>query len=410
MSEKIYALAPALTLTLSLEESKFGLLPEDLFGVAVRQNDKRPFLFVSKVLGKHLPVDPSVLLAAGKLLALAWTGDSGWEAWSALVKGEVPPPFEQVLARLDGSRHTVEVPTLLIGFAETATGLARAVADAFDGDLRYVSTTRELLPGPEPLTFDEAHSHARTHLLHLDPTDPFWKRCRRAVLVDDEFTTGRTALRLIERLHGAFGIREFVLLTLLDNSTVEERTALEQRLGVRITVTALLQGRILDVKPGPLPAPLPWNPGETAMTGETLAQSALSDDRRPRSAEELYGQREQARALARGLSAGKGDLFLGSGECIYLPALIAGYRGGCHFHSTTQSPVLPMEGSAIVSGARFAPVERYSAAGYLYNVPRNRYARAAVIAEAAMLRPGGLQGLCGHVRTMGVKEVEVLCL
>ncbi|MCQ4735728.1 TRSP domain-containing protein, partial [Anaerotruncus colihominis] len=43
-------------------------------------------------------------------------------------------------------------------------------------------------------------------------------------------------------------------------------------------------------------------------------------------------------------------LYLGSGELIYAPALIAGFCGGGAFHSTMQSPVFPLPGSAIVSG------------------------------------------------------------
>lgn len=409
MTQLTYSIPPALRLTLALDEARFGLAAADLFDVAVRQNEKRSFLFVSKVLGKHLAVSPAALLAAGRLLALAWSGNAGAEMCVDLIKGKIAIPFADLLQKLDDSRISLDRPTLFIGFAETATGLARSVADSFQGDLRYISSTRAELSAPLTLSFDEAHSHARTHLLHFDPADLFWKRCRRAVLVDDEFTTGRTALRLIERLHAHFGLREFVLLTLLDNSAAEERAALERALGIKIEVYSLLKGRLLEAETGTLPPPLPWKPEENiaSATLNAYVPHAL-DDRRLCSAEDLFAQRDGVRALSQRVNAGAGDLFLGSGEFIYVPALVAGLRGATAFHSATQSPVLPLEGSAIVSGARFAPIERYSAAGYLYNVPQGSYARAAVVVEGGLLRENGLLGLTAYLKARGIAEVEVL--
>ena len=66
-----FTLENNLQLTLELDTPRFGLSPDALFGLAARQNQQRAFLFVSKVLGKHLPIRPGALLAAGKLLALA---------------------------------------------------------------------------------------------------------------------------------------------------------------------------------------------------------------------------------------------------------------------------------------------------------------------------------------------------
>lgn len=412
MTKTEYHIGDALHLTLELKPARFGLSPEDLFEVAVRQNPNRAFLFVSRVLGKHLPVAPAALLSAGKLLAEALLNNNEGEEWAAILKNPAAHPFASVMERLEQTRRQVDVPTLLIGFAETATGLARAVADAFEGDLRYISSTRVTLPGPAPLTFDESHSHARTHLLHLDPADPFLRRTKRIVLVDDELTTGRTALRLIERLHEALGVREFVLLTLLDNSGDAERLALEARLGISVRVCALLEGRIVDAQTGHLPQALPlgqWQAPPVHTRRATLS-APLADDRRPLSADDLAACRAHARETAQstGLTAGPGDLFLGTGEFIYYPALVAGYRGASAFHSLTQSPVLPCAGSAIVSGARFPATEAYSAAGYVYNIPPHGYPRAVIFAERAWAQEDGLDGLAHALLSQNVKQVEVV--
>lgn len=45
------------------------LLPDQLFQMAARMNKRRGFLFVSTILGKHLPVLPAISLAGGCALA-----------------------------------------------------------------------------------------------------------------------------------------------------------------------------------------------------------------------------------------------------------------------------------------------------------------------------------------------------
>lgn len=96
MSKAVFSLEPALELELEISETRFGLLPEDLFRLAVRQNTQRAFLFVSKVLGKHLPVEPAALLAAGKLLALAWLDQKDEQGWAGILKGSTASPFSEV--------------------------------------------------------------------------------------------------------------------------------------------------------------------------------------------------------------------------------------------------------------------------------------------------------------------------
>lgn len=412
-----FTLENNLRLTLELDTPRFGLSPDALFGLAARQNPQRAFLFVSKVLGKHLSIRPGALLAAGKLLALALTGESGGEYWASIINGAADPPFAELWKRLEASRTALPMRerTLFIGFAETATGLGQAVADCFSGEAAYISTTRFAQDGGAPLTFDEAHSHAKTHLLYLDPDDAFLRGCRRAVLIDDEFTTGNTAFRLVERLHAAFGIRHFVLLALLDNSSGAQRRAVEKRLGVEIEMVSLLKSRIVSFKNGepPVPmltdltgaagsAPVLWEPGvPLPETGRRL----MTQDR-------LAALRQACRAITDEIGAADAarTLYLGSGELIYAPALIAGFCGGRAFHSTTQSPVFPLAGSAIVSGVRFDPADCYSAAGYLYNVPDGAYERAYLFAEHGAFVERGARQLTQYLFMRGIKTVTVVML
>jgi membrane protease subunit (stomatin/prohibitin family) len=69
---------------------------DDLLGFAERINPKRAFLFVSKVLGRHIPVSPDKMRQAFTQLA-------------TLIPDDLPEPI------------------VVIGMAETAVGLSAGV-------------------------------------------------------------------------------------------------------------------------------------------------------------------------------------------------------------------------------------------------------------------------------------------
>ncbi len=144
-----------------------------LCAFAARNNPRRGFLFVSKLLGKHWPSLPAQMQAAHAALAV-----------------RLPVAAE---------------PALFLGMAETATGLAQGVFEAYlalhgPGSAVYVQTTRYPLSGARTLDFEEWHSHAQNLSLHLpDRADlrAAFLRARLLVLVDDELSTGNTFAALI---------------------------------------------------------------------------------------------------------------------------------------------------------------------------------------------------------------------
>lgn len=158
MSEHIYNI-PTGKLTLNV---KYGN-PDDFFKVEARHNPKRGFLFVSKVLGKHIPVD-SVKME---------------EIYDKL--------SEKTILSIDKTKKT-----LVIGMAETATLLGFGVykkLNAFFDDkslISYIQSTR--YPAENALPFEEAHSHAPSQFIHLSEPESY----EQVVLVDDEVSTGNT--------------------------------------------------------------------------------------------------------------------------------------------------------------------------------------------------------------------------
>lgn len=186
----------------------------ELLQPGLRKNPRRAHLLVSTVLGKHLPTDPLVVRDAGDRL-----GD--------LVRG--------VLGEQDA---------VALGFAETATGLGHCVATRIDAAC-YLHSTRRAVPGARTLTgFEEGHSHATSHLLQPMPGDVFTAGLP-LVLVDDEISTGNTALDAIAALHEFAPRTHYVLAALVDMRTEADRSRFARvaaELGARIDTVCLATG------------------------------------------------------------------------------------------------------------------------------------------------------------------------
>ncbi|MFJ3878153.1 phosphoribosyltransferase [Streptomyces sp. NPDC090077] len=191
---------------------------KELLGLALRRNPKRAHLLVSQVLGKHVPQSPEAVYAAGHGLGVRvreLLGDSAADA-------------------------------VVLGYAETATGLGHCVADGL-GPAPYLHSTRRPVPGVRPAGgFEEAHSHATSHLLL--PEDPALLAGRGPlVLVDDEFSTGNTVLNTIRDLHSRHPRAHYVVVALVDMRSAADRdrlTGFAAELGARVDLIALASGTV----------------------------------------------------------------------------------------------------------------------------------------------------------------------
>ena len=318
---------------------------DELLGWASRENPRRGFLFVSRVLGRHIPVAPATMRATYDELARHCA------------------PF------LNDAAYVV-------GMAETATGLGAGVADSLarhhpEAAIIYQHTTRHHLDQPLWLTLNEAHSHAVDHLLYRPCADlePLITRSEILILIDDEMTTGRTLSQLATALAARLPrLRRVVMVTLVNwrerCNVVDEATTAH----LAIHCVQLLRGTF-EFQPNPAFQPqLPDNVDDDLQHGaarEDLGRIGLRMPYTPSAAEQ---------ALLAG--APTGCTVVGVGEHAYLPFLLAEQAStqsdpAIRFQSTTRSPIL--YGESIQRKLSINPdSERIN---YLYNLPTGRIAR-----------------------------------
>ena len=334
----------------------------ELLDLAVRQNPKRGFLFVSRVLGKHIPVSPRIVR----------------ETHVALAAG-LPKDLRE--------------NTLFIGLAETATALGEGVFYAYRerssftnssrDDLHFRHTTRYQIHGQTgDLIFQEPHSHATEHRLfgirELETV-------RDVVLIDDEISTGTTLLNLSAALKSELpSLERVVLVCLTDwslgNNHDQSRFA---ELGLRVERVSLLRGAFdfrsnPDWKISSVPNVLP-NPNNA---GETLPQRSA---RNGASGFDVNLLSEHLNHHVSSLPKNARVLVLGLGEYQYAPFIFASKLEmqrtdlEVKFSATTRSPI--ESGLAITYKLEFIDHCGDGIPNYVYNVDPKEFAAILVCFE-----------------------------
>lgn len=335
----------------------------ELTGFAARNNPKRGFLFLSKVLGKHVPVRPSLMRHTHSLLA------SG-----VMESGTLPTPL------------------LVIGMAETATALGHGVfellAEAGARGL-FLNTTRYRIGLPR-LTFMESHSHACTHYLHL-PREKHLRTeletARTLVLVDDEMSTGNTFVNLVTALRPFMPcLNEIVIVTLLDWLSPDARQQLRLHMPCPVRFASLLQGSFSFTPDPGYHFTAPACSEASGSIRNTLLPLACG--RSGVSHRHCYSVEEQAGRLKLSPKEQSGPLLvLGTGEFMYEPYLLArhleeqGYD--VQFQATTRSPILPGDDVRSIFSFKDNYGERID--NFLYNVHPEKYERIFLCYETGEL-------------------------
>ncbi|WP_252718341.1 phosphoribosyltransferase domain-containing protein [Acinetobacter ursingii] len=327
---------------------------DDLLSFAERINPKRAFLFVSKVLGKHIPVAPSVM-------------QKSYQDLAALIPKNLPYPIS------------------VIGMAETAVGLGagvyRELKPDFGENAIFLTTTRHTVETLPTLgLFLEEHSHAQDQFI-LSSHDAIKHQhilsSKTLILVDDEISTGKTFRNLILSLKksGLEHVERIILVTLVNWA---EQHLVTDDLGIPVEVVSLLHGhwqwqdnnKEIDIQ----------MPNVSSTQQQSQKIIAPNDwGREPTFLECSVWQKIES------IQAHEKVLVLGSGEFTWIPFLMAEQleKQGVevYFSSTTRSPI--MQGQSIESICLFKDNYGLNMNNYAYNVKHQEFDRVFLIIETA---------------------------
>ena len=321
---------------------------QDLLGFAERINPKRAFLFVSKVLGRHIPVSPHIMRHAFTDLA-------------ELVPDDLPEPV------------------LVIGMAETAVGLGAGVHQVLQQrypEAIYVTTTRHPVHGAPLLArFLEEHSHAQDQLLYGSPDAELQQQIlnsKSIVLVDDEASTGKTFVNLIHALQqaGLNQISHVVTATLADWSS-----------GIHIAdlncqSVALMTGK------------WQWRDAEHPIQIKMPKVDTVAFGAFATLAEPTWGRlpiQDSGAHIRLAVQPDERILVLGSGEYVWSSFLLAEYLqqqgADVKFSAITRSPIAV--GHAIQSALAFSDNYGLGIQNFVYNINPQDYDRVLITVETA---------------------------
>ena len=355
---------------IKLRENPLDLNIDDYLEVALRNNKKRKFLFVSKNLGKHLPCDPKKVKELGELLAKAYKKKY---------------------------KEDCNEDALVVGFAETATALGNIFFEYMEGAKEYIHTTREVISDLRSLDFNEEHSHAMEQYIYIDCIE---KEYENIILVDDEITTAKTCINIIRELNKEIKPKKYVIVSILnwiDKDREEEINKVAKNIGCKIEFVYLFRGdfdfkldnekklidkiekdnntdndvkvKFIELDAEKYKGKYLRNTGRFGLNREELGQVDLFVEN-----------------IAKKLNCvdkGKKILTLGVEEFMYIPLRISEkMEGEIYYHSITRSPIIPMDKKGYPINKKYKFISLYNNNdNYIYNLAANNYDECFLFVE-----------------------------
>ena len=364
-------------------------LEKDVVRIARRENNKRrSYLVINKLQGKHIPVKPSEAFKMFRELAL-------------LLKDEY-----------------ANERLLLVGFAETATAIGAAVAENI-GSL-YMQTTREIIPDVEYLFFSEEHSHATEQKLVKNDLDRVCNTIDRIIFIEDEVTTGKTILNIINILEKQYPqIKNYSVASLLNGMNEESLNIYSER-GIKLHYLVKTNHAIYeDIADGYMCDGnyiSEVNSRDIALSSVNIieASSYLNTRRIVDMHEYLNCNQELWKQIQDNIDIKpyKNILVIGTEEFMYPALYVAnkieemGYDVRCH--STTRSPISVSKDIAYPLHTRYELRSFYdkNRVTFIYDI--NRYDYVIIITDADDGYEEGLYSLLGALKKSGNDNISLV--
>lgn len=354
---------------INIEENVFNLNIDNYLDLAIRNNKKRRFLFISKTLGKHLPCSAKDMDKLGENIVRA---------------------YEKKQDYLNSG--------VIISFAETATAIGHSVYNYIKANYEFIHTTREIVDEKKTLDFLEEHSHATNHNLYYEDLKSF-QDGEEIILVDDEITTGNTCINLIKKINILYPKKRYTICSILnwmDREAFDRFKDLEKFLNTKIEFVYLYHGNFnfkCDEKQiEKLILESEKKEAKLEIRSKNLKVSYIYLDIDKYEKNEKYikytgrfgiNKNDQKKLINLVKRESKKldvkdekTLFLGSEEFMYIPMLFAKQFGeNVYYHSTTRSPIVDLDIKNYPIKSKFKHNSLYNedVVNYVYNIDKYNY-------------------------------------
>lgn len=358
--------------TIKLEDNPLNLKIEDYLSVVLRNNKKRKFLFVSKELGKHLPVDPKKVDELGMMLSNAYKKKY---------------------------KDYMDEKQMVIGFAETATCLSHSFFNYLESAKFFIHTTREEIKGMKKLEFEEEHSHATEQNIYIDNLENI-KNINEVILVDDEITTGKTCINIITKLQEKYDIKKYVIVSILnwiDEKRENEIKEISRKLGCQIDFAYMFRGSFDFEMKSKEPEDIieKVNKDNNVLikniyvdfekyekNKKYLTHTGRFGINRNEHKKLLSDIDRESKKLVKDKDSKK-ILCLGIEEFMYIPMMLSkAISGDVYYHSTTRSPILPIKNGCYPINEKYTFESFYNDNNnFIYNLSKNKYDECFIFME-----------------------------
>lgn len=361
---------------------------DDLVRLAKRDNNTiRPYLYVNPIQGKHIPSSPNKITEMCETLAM----------------------------KVNDKYMTDSL--YVIGFAETATGIASVISSYLNNVKYYQNTTREYKEDEEYIYFTESHSHARDQMLRLVDLDDCINNIERIVFVDDEVTTGETICNLIDVISNKYKSKKmkFTIVSLINSMTPSRIHELEN---IGIECVFLISLPFEYKKNKIINTPIKKELHSVANNNIVVDCDELCFESRfnPRKIIKFTDYIEENKQFSNLIKCKlitkhyESVLVLGTEEFMYPTICVGkmledeGIADSVRVHSTTRSPIIASDYYDYPLKHRYQIRSFYDAdrITYIYNI--KSYEKVLILTDATDYK-NGLSDLCSILYNLDIKDI-----
>jgi hypoxanthine-guanine phosphoribosyltransferase len=344
---------------------------QNLVKIAKRENNKkRSYLLVNPLQGKHIPVSPM------KAMQL----------------------FDSLADKIKDRYKDEKI--LFVGFAETATAIGARVAVNLGAN--YIQTTREIIPDVNYMFFSEEHSHATEQKLVKNDIDGIIKEVDRIIFIEDEITTGKTILNIIDILEKQYPNKlKYGVASLLNGMTDEHLSRYKKR---KIEIQYLVKTDHSDYKKY---ADKYINDGDYIcnLSDEKIEVPILNIEGKMDARRLVNGKKyeEACQRLWNKVNEKIGNikkekiLVVGTEEfmypSLYIGSMLENLENEVKCHSTTRSPIMVSRDKEYPLHTRYELRSLYDSERKTFIYDIDKYDRVLVITDSSLLEKKGIISL-----------------